>query len=81
MTTATATKTATYHISIPFGETLEGTIEAPAGLSRDEVLKLITWEATEDFEYSDSFTEARLSAMFTLETNAVDIDIQEEPNN
>ncbi len=80
MTTATATKTSTYHITIPFGTTLEGTIKAPAGLSRDEVIKLITWEATVDFDYCESFTEARDSAMFAVETNAADVDIEEETN-
>ena len=81
MTTATATKTSTYHITVPVPAYLMGTIEAPSGLSNDEVLKLITWETTANFEGPDSFKDLRVAAMEAIEEGPNSVgDIEEEPN-
>ena len=80
MTTATATKTSTYHITIPVETYIWGSIEAPADLSRDEVIKLITWETTETFESQESFKAFRSAALDTVEVRPIDVDIEEETN-
>ena len=81
MTTATATKTSTYYITVPVTTYISGTIEAPAGLSDGELLKLITWETTASFEGADSFKELRVAAMEAIEEGPNSVcDIEEEPN-
>ncbi len=78
--TITATKTSTYSITIPVETYIWGSIEAPAGLSNEEVLKLVTWEATQDFEGEESFKAYRSAALDVVEAKPSDVDIEEEPN-
>ncbi len=75
--TTTAIQTTVYTITIPVETYIWGSIEAPAGLSKEEVLKLITWETTQDFEYEASFKALRSAALDVVEAKPSDIDIEE----
>ena len=84
MTTAPATATSSYYIGIPIGAAYSVTLNnLPSGLSREEVLALLTPDMlSENGElcYPMKHREEVWEAVETINGHPADIDIDEDPN-
>ena len=70
----TTPTTTTYYVSIPLVTTANLQIELPVGLTNDQVLELINWEATRHIDYDHK--AIRLAALDSVEKREVSIEIE-----
>ncbi len=75
MTTTTATATSTYVVTVPVTMFQTLTIEAPAGLTKDQVCDTITWESTRGQELSK---DERTAVLQSLTDSRSLVDVEEE---
>ncbi len=76
MTTTTTTATSTYYITVPVTMYQTVTVEAPAGLTKDQVCDSITWERTANQELSK---DERNCVLQSLTDSRALIEVEEEP--
>jgi hypothetical protein len=74
-TNAASTATAVYYLTMPVTLYKTINVEAPAGLSKDELCDRITWEDTANQEL---FKDERVSVLHSLEHERSQIDVESE---
>ena len=71
--TTTPNKTTTYYVTIPVETSAYLSIELPVGLTDNQVLEQITWQATRHIEYDHK--AIRCSALDSLEKSDANINV------
>ena len=74
MTTATTT-TSTYYVTVPVTMYHTLLVEAPSGLTKDQICDTFTWETTANQDLSK---DERTNALMSLTDSRELIDIEEE---
>lgn len=70
----TTPTTTTYYVSIPVVTMANLQIELPVGLTNDQVLELVNWEATRHIDVD--YKAIRLAALDSIEKREVSIEIE-----